>query len=242
MYYLHEIINCVQDKVPAYLDFVERKYQPIMDKYEKDWLPFCGLWHPRLIYGRSSEAVLLYRINDLKKFLSPVWRGEAGDREYMEEFHYEALQFRTRWFDKVLVSLPFSPEPPVRPQIERTGAAFLDQRINVRPGSVTAFIAAMQHKVIPAAQKQGLRLELIARALAKPTEFHALWSLPDLPALLEWRNGYDILSEAPRCMEAAWDYVEEFEERDLEPSTTSPLGGITPYVTKQGAGPASRIP
>jgi len=215
--------------------------------HDRDWLQPCGLWKPRTTYGKWSQAILLYKVPSWQRWMSYMGqRSKAANQEFHNDFYTPALSLRSGWFDRVLVALPFSPEPPTRPSIQRTGSMFLDQRMSVQPDGVLAYVAAMRDVVIPAAQARGLRLELFARALGKPTDYHALWSVAGAGELADWRAAYDVEAPAPNLpgLEAAWPYIVEFEERDLMPSTTSPLGGRTPHIVGEplGAGPTPAGP
>jgi len=238
MLYLHEVIECLPGQTDAYLDFVERVYLPIADQVDVSWLTPAGFWKPRTTYGKWSQAVLLYKVQSWAQWLTYMnQRSKSGNESYFKDFDIPVRKLRSGWFDRVVAALPFSPEPPLRPQIVRTGSMFLNHLINVRPDGIRQFVAAMRDVVIPAAAKQGLRLELFARVVCKPTEYLAIWSVPDVEAMARWREAYDVEAPGPNLpgFDAAWPYITDFEERDLIPSTTSPLGGRDPYPA-QGSG------
>jgi hypothetical protein len=233
--YLHEVIECIPNKTDEYLDFVETKYFPLADKIDAGWLIPCGFWKPRTTYGKWSQAVFLYQVQSWETWLTYFGlRSKEGNKQFHDQFYTPALNVRSGWFDKTLIRMPFSPEPPARPQIVRTGSLFLDHSISVRPDSIPQFIAAMRDVVIPAAAKRGLRLEFMGRVMCKPTDFQAIWSVPGLKELAAWRNEFDPEAVAPNLpgFDAAWPYVVNFEERDLIPSYTSALGGIAPNASK----------
>ena len=155
-------------------------------------------------------------------------RGTAEEKlRKTAEFYMPALTWRSAWTDKMLESLAFSPEPPARPDAVRPGSVAIVHRFVVPPASCAEFVEAFETEVVPAAPSVGLHLELFARAIGRPTEYFAFWTIPAggavhvLAKRAERRVVDGMLPEFGRC----WSLLADAEEQEMTPAWFSPIGG-----------------
>jgi hypothetical protein len=100
-------------------------------------------------------------------------------------------------------------------------------RFVVAPTSCSAFVEAFERDVVPAASGVRLQLELFARAIGRPTEYFAFWTIAAGDDYTSWRNGrnpieeHGILPGFARC----WSMLVDAEEQEMTPAWFSPIGG-----------------
>ncbi len=226
--YLYENVELVPGETGEYMRAFRERYLPLNEKYE-DFNRLSGFFSPDVLYTTSPRVVILWTIPGWEGWGTRSYAGSAEEQLVkFTDFFLPALKFRTGWTDRILEPLRFSPAPPVRPDSARSGATVLDHQFVVRPEHCGDFVKAFEQEVIPAAEAAGLTLELVARAAGRPTEYVALWSVPDgSVAYAEWRasRSVDDPSYGLPGMENAWRFLTDVIERELHPAPFSPLGG-----------------
>jgi hypothetical protein len=228
----YETVKLEPGTEDAYYEAVEHRLLPYLDGAQDGTRSACGVFKVDNNYSEWPTMVALWAYPDWTAYAASRARadGTKGVRLNLSgpfQWNLDAAKWRRSAFTRVLVPLPFSPMPPMRPDTCSAGAIFLSQTIEVRPGHAAAFVAAMQDEVLPRAGDGGLTLEAFWRVAAQPLEYEVLWSTPGWEAYAALQEGRDIAVESSHLqgMEDAWRCIVGFRERTLIPTHFSPLGG-----------------
>lgn len=224
--YLRERPEVFPGMETIYAREIETVVYPMMATVEFGMQP-VGLFSCDVTYGKWPRFGILWGFEGGWKTIIEERRG--GLAEYIDpkmiEWLAKANQWRERSTEWMLVPTPFSPQPEPLPARTSPGGIFLDQRFVVARGRSKAFLESFEKDVLPAAQANGLKLELCARALGRLNEVFALWSVPswdDKARIQEERQSEgDYLPGIAQL----WPDIEDFEEETLRPWPFSPLGG-----------------
>lgn len=222
--YQHETIEVVPGKMKDYLNGIIQICVPEVCEPRK--MRLTGFFQTDGTTGRWPEATAIWELADWATY---AWkqRGGAG-HQGLNRWQSEAIKWRTAGFDRMLVPLPFSPRPPVFPDIKARGAIVVQEVVTVWPGKMEEYLSAVQQVVIPGAERQGLALEAFWRSAFRPLELLALWSVKswDAYAAQQERAFGDAAKGAgPTWPREIWSYLSHLEQKILVPAPFSPLGG-----------------
>ncbi len=191
-----------------------------VDPFYGPWPNFMLLWSYEdgfASYARGREA-------------PPTGEGRSAQPTRdprLIEYLREAGRWRQRSMERLLVPLSFSPQPPPRPKVTSPGCIMLEQTVVVAPGHGHTFVESVETAMLPAAERSGLRVELIARSAGRPLEYLLMWSLPSWDAWARFQDERDPDDETtflPGLAKMA-PRVAEVTELTLVPMRYSPLGG-----------------
>ncbi len=226
--YLWENIQVVPGQTGEYIRAFVDRWLPLSDTYDRDLYRISGFFTPDVLNTTHPSVNALWTIDSWETWDARHSRGTPAEKLVKTaEFYMPALTWRSGWTDKMLESLPFSPTPPTRPDSTRPGSIVVVHRFVVEPKSCATFVDAFEHDVVSAASTVGLNLELFARAIGRPTEYFAFWTIGAGSEYTSWRNGRDpsdedgLLPGFSRC----WSMLVDAEEQEVTPAWFSPLGG-----------------
>ena len=226
--YLWENIQVVPGQLGEYIRGFGDRWLPLSDKYDRDLYQISGFFTPDVLNTKHPVVRALWTIQSWEAWDARHERGDAQEKLIKTaDFYGPALTWRSGWHDQMLESLPCSPIPPSRPDAARPGSVFIMHRFLVEPTSCSDFVATFENDVMPAAPGVGLHLELFARAIGRPTEYFAFWTIPMGTAYSSWRNGRDPL-QADGVLpgfERAWTMLVDAEEQEMTPAWFSPIAG-----------------
>jgi hypothetical protein len=224
--YLRERPEVFPGVEAKYAEQVETVVYPMMAKVEVGMRP-VGFFRVHVTYGQWPRIGILWAYDG---GWESVARSNSQPRDVqaepaMIEWLEKANQWRERSTERMLIPVPFSPQPPPLPQRTSPGSVLLDQRIALVRGRSSEFLETFESGILPQAAQSGLRLELLARAAGRLNELYVLWSVPswdDWARVQEQRQSEDDFLPG---IEKSWSDIEDFEEETLEPWPFSPLGG-----------------
>lgn len=226
--YLWENIQVVPGQTAEYIRGFGERWLPLSDTYDRDLYRISGFFTPDVLNTSHPAVRALWTISSWDTWDARHTRGTAEERlRKTAEFYMPALTWRSAWTDKMLESLPCSPEPPSRPDSARPGSVVVVHRFEVPPVSCADFVDAFERDVVPAAPSVGLHLELFARAIGRPTEYFAFWTIAAGAPYVSWRSGRSsaaadgMLPGFARC----WPLLTDVEEQEMTPAWFSPIGG-----------------
>ena len=231
--YLWEHVHPMPGQIGNYIRGVAERWLPLGDKYD-DANRLCGFFVPGVLNSKQPAVYILWSLGDWDGWRRMLSKPDAEELLIKTtEFFMPAQQWRSGWTDKIIEKLPFSPEPPIRPEYMRQGNTVIDHKFVIRPDKCEAFVETMQNDVIPAAAEIGLHLELFARVVGRPMEYDAIWSIETQNDYRKWRMSLDVTKIAaalPR-FEKAWATLVDMEERESSPVWFSPIGGtgVSPH-------------
>ena len=226
--FLYESVHLVPGQTVEYLRAFAERWLPLSDEYDSDLYTLSGFFQPDVLYNTQPTVNILWTIHSWEVWDGRHARGSAEEHlRKTHEFYTAAVGWRSGWTDKIIEPLSFSPLPPTRPSSARAGSTFFDHKFVVRPEKCGEFVDTFRDDVVPAATARGLILELFARAVGRPTEYIAIWSIPSGAAYTELRSGRDphVVAGILPGFERAWPMLVDVEEHELTPAWFSPLGG-----------------
>jgi hypothetical protein len=226
--FLYENIQVVPGQTAEYIRGFGDRWLPLSDEYDRDLYRISGFFTPDVLNTSHPAVTALWTIDSWETWDKRHARGTPTERLIKtSEFYMPALTWRSGWTDKMLESLPFSPTPPSRSDSVRPGSIAIVHRFLVAPTSCSSFVEAFERDVVPAASGVRLNLELFARAIGRPTEYFAFWTIAAGDDYTSWRNGrkpideHGILPGVARC----WSMLVDAEEQEMTPAWFSPIGG-----------------
>jgi hypothetical protein len=226
--FLWENIHVVPGQTAEYIRGFAERWLPLSDEYDRDLYRISGFFTPDVLNTTHPAVRALWTIQSWEAWDARHTRGTPLEKlRKTAEFYIPAGTWRSGWTDKMLESLPWSPTPPMRPDSVRPGATAIVQRFVVQPASCKAFVDIFEQEVAPAASDTGLHLELFARAIGRPTEYHAFWTIDTGDRYSAWRNGRDPSVEHGMLpeFERAWPLLTDAEEQEMTPAWFSPIAG-----------------
>jgi hypothetical protein len=226
--FLYESLIMFPGKSGEYCTTFAEKYLPLNDDYDSKWLRLSGFFTPDVLYSTQPRIAILWTIPDWEAWGGRMAGSTAEERlRKVQEFMQPAMSQRSGWTDKLLEPLDFSPLPVVRPDSSKPGATVIDHQFLVRPEHCAEFVKVFKDEVLPAAEASGVTLELIGRVAGRPSEYIAIWSVPNRAAHASWRASRSPNEPAYGLpgFERAWPLLTDLIERELTPTWFSPLGG-----------------
>ncbi len=226
--FLWERVHMVPGHTAEYTRAFADRWLPLSDEYDRDLYRLSGYFVPDVLNTTHPAVNILWTMGTWEAWDGRWARGTPEERLIKtHEFFNPALTWRSGWTDKMIQSLPFSPTPVERPDSVRTGSLAVVHRFVVQPAACSDFVAVFEQEVVPAAHAAGLTLELFARAIGRPMEYEAFWTIPTGDAYVAWRTSADP-SVAHRILpgfERAWPMLIDVEEQEMTPAWFSPIGG-----------------
>jgi len=226
--FLWENIQVVPGQTAEYLRAFADRWLPLSDAYDRDLYRLSGFFTPDVLNTSHPSVNALWTIDSWETWDARHSRGTPTEKLIKtSEFYIPALTWRSGWTDKMLESLPFSPTPPSRPDSARPGSVAIVHRFVVEPTSCAAFVDAFESDVLRGAQGVGLQLELFARAIGRPMEYFAFWTIGAGEAYTSWRNGRNPTEEHGLLpgFARSWSMLIDAEEQEMTPAWFSPIGG-----------------
>ena len=226
--FLWENIQVVPGQTGEYIRGFGERWLPLSDKYDRDLYQLSGFFTPDVLNTKHPAVNALWTIQSWEAWDARQQRGDAQEKLIKTaDFYGPALTWRSGWHDKMLESLPCSPTPPSRPDSVRHGSVFIVHRFVVEPQSCADFVTTFEKDVMPAAPGVGLTLELFARAIGRPTEYFAFWTIGMGAPYSTWRNARDPLQPDGMLpgFGRAWTMVVDAEEQEMTPAWFSPIAG-----------------
>lgn len=226
--YIWERVHVVPGQTAEYVRGFAERWLPLSDKYDRDLYILSGLFVPDVVNTTHPAINVLWTLDSWEAWDARHARGTAEERLIKtHEFYNPALTWRSGWTDKMLESLPFSPNAPVRPDSARSGSHLITHRFLVRPDSCDAFVETFEQDVLPAASAAGLTLELFARAVGHPTEYLAFWTIEPGEPYVAWRSAANpsVAHGMLPGFAKAWSMLTDAEEQEMTPAWFSPIGG-----------------
>jgi hypothetical protein len=225
--FLWENIKVQPGQTSEYIRGFGERWLPLSDRYDKDLYQISGFFVPDVLNTSHPAARALWTMGSWDTWVDRHTRGTPDEKlEKVTNFYIPALRWRSGWEDKMIESLPWSPSPPVRPDVVRSGSIVIVHRFLVQPRSCAAFAATFQSDVVAAASGIGLHLELFARAIGRPTEYFAFWTIAPTN-YVSWRNDRNPSSEDGLLpgFGQGWTLLEDVEEQEMTPAWFSPIAG-----------------
>ena len=226
--FLWERVHMVHGQTTEYMRLFSERWLALSDKYDRDLYAVSGFFVPDVLNTTHPGVRILWTLGSWETWGNRHSRGTAEERLIKTfEFFNPALSSRTGWTDKMFESLPCSPATPVRPESASPGSVGIAHTFGVKPESCQAFVETFEHDVMPAAAEVGLELQLFARAIGRPTEYLAIWTLANGEPYVNYRSSHDP-SVPHGCLpgfEEAWSMITDVEEEEMSPAWYSPIGG-----------------